>query len=153
MSSSRTDPAAIVGVWELVSWRLIGGDGAMTEPLGPSPRGHLVYTAGGDMSVVISAAGRRPLADDPAARSVADRAAAFDGVHAYAGRWRVDGDEIIHVVGPATLPNYEGTEQRRRLVLNGDLMTLATPAGRAAHIAPGSGVSGQLVWRRRAPER
>lgn len=151
MSSSTADRAAIAGAWELVSWRLLGPNGAVTEPFGPAPRGRLIYTDDGHMSVVISARDRPRLADDPALRSNADRAAAYDTVHAYAGRWWLEGDTIVHRVTMASMPAYEGTDQRRHLVLDHDLLTLTTPPGRAAHIAPGSAIVGQLVWRRVEP--
>jgi hypothetical protein len=144
-----TDPrAALVGAWELVAWQLIDPDGGVVEPFGPAPKGLLVYGADGFMSVVIAAPDRPPLPDDPAARTKADKAAAFDGAHAYAGTWTLLPGEIVHHVRVSALPNYEGTEQRRQLRLEGDLLTLTTPPGRAAHIAPGSGVVGRLTWRR-----
>jgi proteasome lid subunit RPN8/RPN11 len=143
------DPrAALVGAWELVDWRLIEADGAAVQPFGPSPTGRLIYAADGQMSVVITAAGRPSLPDDPAKRAPAEQAAAFAGVHAYAGEWALLPGEIVHYVSASALPNYEGTEQRRRYRLEGDTLTLTTPPGRAAHLAPGSATVGQLTWRR-----
>lgn len=140
---------ALVGAWELVAWQLIGPDGAV-DAFGPHPRGLLIYTADGHMSVVISAPGRAHLAADPAARTAAEKAAAFDGTHAYTGTYSLRPGEIVHHVQVATLPNYEGTDQRRRLALAGDRLTLTTPPGAAAHLAPGSAVAGCLTWQRRA---
>jgi hypothetical protein len=143
------DPrSGVVGTWELIAWQLIGPDGAIVEPFGPAPQGLLVYGADGFMSVVITARDRSRLPDVPTERTSTEKAAAFDGAHAYAGTWALLPGEIVHRVRVSALPNYEGTEQRRRLHLDGDRLTLTTPPGRAAHIAPDSGVVGRLTWRR-----
>jgi hypothetical protein len=142
------DRAALVGVWELVSWQFVRPDGTATDAFGPAPRGLLVYTAGGHMSVVITAGGREPLAVNPARRTLRERAVAFDGAHAYAGRWSLGDGEVIHHVQVSAVPNYEGSEQHRQLRLTGDQLTLTTPPGRAAHLTPGSSTVGRLIWRR-----
>lgn len=140
--------AALIGAWELVSWQFVQPDGTAVDAFGPNPRGRLVYTAGGSMSVVLSAAGRPLLPADPGARTPEQKAAAFDGAHAYAGAWRLLPGEVVHHVDVSTLPNYEGNEQHRRFQIDGDLLTLTTPPGRAAHLTPGSATVGRLVWRR-----
>ena len=140
--------SALVGAWELVAWQLLDPDGGLVEPFGPAPQGLLVYGADGFMSVVITAPDRPRLPDDPAVRTEGAKASAFDGAHAYAGTWALLPGEVVHRVRVSALPNYEGTEQRRQLDLDGDLLTLTTPPGHAAHIAPGSGVVGRLTWRR-----
>jgi hypothetical protein len=138
----------LVGVWQLERWELVQPDGTSQIPFGPSPQGRLVYTADGHMSVVISRPDRPRLADEPAARPLDQRAAAFDGAHAYAGRYQYHGDEVVHQVSVSTMPNYEGTSQRRRVAFAGDRLVLTTPPGRAAHLTPGSAVFGRLTWRR-----
>jgi hypothetical protein len=141
-------PAAIAGVWRLVAWHLVAPDGTTVDAFGPHPKGLLTYTSDGFMSVVISRAGRPTLPDDPAARSSDEKAAAFDGAHAYAGSYTLGHGEIIHHVRVSTIPNYEGVDQHRRLVLDGDTLVLSTPPGQAAHLTPGSQVYGRLTWRR-----
>jgi hypothetical protein len=142
------DPAALVGTWRLESWRLVAPDGTAVDAFGPAPRGLLIYTAEGTMSVVISAAGRARLPAAPGERGVAARAAAFDGAHAYAGRYSLRPGAVVHHVAVSTMPNYEGVDQHRRLDLDGDRLTLTTPPGQAAHLDPASGIVGCLTWRR-----
>lgn len=140
--------AALVGVWSLVTWHLVQPDGTVVDAFGPAPQGRLVYTADGHMSVVISRAGRPLLPPAPADRSAGQRAAAFDGAHAYAGTYTLRPGVVIHHVTVSTTPNYEGVDQHRRLDLDGDRLILSTPPGQAAHLTPGSPVYGRLTWRR-----
>jgi hypothetical protein len=41
------------------------------------------------------------------------KAAAFDGYMSYAGRWYVEGDEVVHTVELALTPDAVGRAQRR----------------------------------------
>lgn len=145
MTDSR---AALAGVWLLVAWELVAPDAAPASAFGPNPRGLLTYTADGWMSVVISAGERPALPADPRDRAQADKARAFDSVHAYAGTYSLLPGAIIHHVQVSAIPNYEGTDQRRQMDLRGDTLVLSTPPGQAAHLAPGSAVAGRLTWRR-----
>ena len=43
----------------------------------------------------------------------------------YAGRYRLEGDEIIHIVEMALTPDVVGLEQRRTIQLDGDTLTLS----------------------------
>jgi hypothetical protein len=42
----------------------------------------------------------------------------------YAGRWRLEGDTVLHDVRVSAHPHQVGTEQVRDVVLDGDLLTL-----------------------------
>lgn len=138
----------MIGVWRLVSWQLIGPDGHASEPFGPTPRGLLTYTADGHMSVVMSVPDRPVLPSDPAARTLPQKAAAYDRSHAYAGRYTLGEGQVIHHVQVSSMPNYEGADQVRQFELAGDRLTLNTPPGRSAVLAPGSATFGRLVWQR-----
>ena len=55
---------------------------------------------------------------------------------AYSGRYRVEGDDVVHTVEMSLYPDWNGTEQRRHVRLDDarlrlTLSTDPTPAGEA----------------------
>lgn len=105
---SATGP---VGIWRLRSYHEVDDEGRTDEgPLGPDPRGLLVYHASGYMSVSMMRTGE--------ARPGAER---FMG---YAGRWRFGGGEIVHAVEVSAHPFQVGRELIRSAVLTEGELTL-----------------------------
>ncbi|MFC5058125.1 lipocalin-like domain-containing protein [Saccharothrix xinjiangensis] len=103
--------AALVGTWRLVAFHDLDDRGdRSTGPLGAEPRGLLVYTADGHVSVNMM---RGDGADPGGTRYMG-----------YAGGWRVDGDRVLHSVGITPNPAWVDTEQVRDAVLDGDRLTL-----------------------------
>lgn len=140
-------PAALVGSWRLESFRIEAEDGATYHPLGEQPQGYITYGADGYMQVNIQAAGRdRFLTDNFLDPKPADPTAAMRYI-AYAGRYRVDQDRIVHHIEVSFFPNWIGVDQVRYARPEGDLLSLSTPLltyrGR-----PGRAT---LRWRRVAP--
>ena len=95
-----------VGSWRLVSASATTADGGRNEaPFGTRPTGALTYTAEGRMILIISYSGRKPLSGaDRIASPVAERAEAFTTSFAYAGRYTLTGDKVIHHVEVASVP-------------------------------------------------
>lgn len=119
MSSVRE---ALVGTWVLESFRVTFSDGRAA--LEPFDRGYIVYTADGTMSAILTRA-ERPLLGagslERAARATeAQKAEAFDGYLSYAGRYRLEGEDIVHEVEYALVPDIVGTELRRQFTLASD---------------------------------
>jgi len=120
-------PEDLVGAWRLVRFTVDAPHRAPRHPFGPDARGLLVYTADGHVSAVLSRAARPPLGGDleRAHRAGGDaKIAAFDGYLSYAGRWRLDGDRVVHSVELALVPDVVGAEQVRRARLDGDRLRL-----------------------------
>ena len=117
--------------WRLRSWVALGDDGSETLPMGDAPTGLLAYTDGGTMVALMSPADRsRPFgSDDLTGGTPGEQASAFSTFVAYAGRYRVEGDTIIHTVETSLFPNWVGTVQRRRWTLSDDggTLTLESP--------------------------
>ncbi|TWV57410.1 lipocalin-like domain-containing protein [Streptomyces misionensis] len=104
-------PADLVGVWRLVSFHDLGPAGERREgPLGPAPRGLLIYTADGHVSVSMS---RAPDAPRDGTR--------FMG---YAGTWQLTGHQVVHTVAVTPRAGWADTRQVRDLQLAGDRLTL-----------------------------
>lgn len=122
--------ADLVGTWELVSYYDIDDADIRSEgPLGADPRGLLIYTAHGFVSVSMMRTDGAPTAP-------------FMG---YAGTWRVAGARVLHAIAVCSNPAWAGTEQVRQMSLRGDVLTLIGTAqvdGRAQRRI--------LTWRRAA---
>jgi hypothetical protein len=133
------------GVWKLVAWRRIAGDGTVSHPLGDDATGMLVYTAGGAMTVQLAAADRPVLhTDDPLGGDAAERAAAYSTSLAYFGSYEVRGDTVVHRVDKSLFPNWSGAEQARPFTCVDDQLVLRTPP---METATGTVVN-ELAWAR-----
>jgi len=121
-------PEELVGAWSLVSF-VVRRDGRSDRyPFGDDAEGLIVYEPSGRMSAVLSARGRSSGAtrlEDAHRVRVEAKAASYDSYLSYAGRWRLEGDEVVHDVELALVPEVVGQEQRRRVRLDGDELVLS----------------------------
>lgn len=117
----------MTGVWRLtgLEHRLRGG--AVTYPLGPAPIGMLIYATNGCMSVAIM---RRQRTEFQSAGLFAgtpeEKSLAFDEYVSYGGRYRIEGDAVIHEVEFSLFPNLVGTSVTRHFFLEEDVLILST---------------------------
>lgn len=137
------DAASLLGSWRLVSIQVRHeGSGEVADLHGPDPQGYIVFTPE-RMAVLITSSGRTPPAGEAGA------AALFQGLSAYTGRYRLEGDRLITDVDVAWHPAWVNTEQPRHSVLDGDTLTLTTDV--QDHPArPGQKLHGTVVWTREA---
>jgi hypothetical protein len=136
---------ALVGTWTLIDWVSRTDAGAITHPLGTETEGRLIYTEDGHMSAVVAARERSRFGSpDPRAGSDAAIVEAFRTFVAYSGRYRIDGDSVVHFVDISLFPDWVGDEQRRHVDLHGDEMVLRTPPIEL----DGNRVVSELRWRR-----
>ena len=135
------------GAWRLERWTLEYPDGRVVRPYSPAAEGLLIYSKDGHMSAVLQSPGRAKLSSADLTRVAdADKAAAFAGCVHYAGRWRVEGNSVVHSVEFAVNPNLIGTRQVRAVELQGDRLELVA---RESLEGGGERVH-RLVWRRAA---
>ena len=112
---------------------------------GEHPIGFLTYTPEGRMIAIISDSLRPPLSsEDDLTVPAAERAAAFSTFGAYAGTFRIEADCVIHHVEVSSLQNWVGTDQVRRMKLEGDRLTLWPPPS----MLEGEQRAFELVWQR-----
>ena len=105
---------ALVGAWKLISFAYRDAEGNEILPMGPDAEGYIIYTTNGFMSASIMAGGRPKFASaDRFAASDAERLRAADATLFYCGRYRVEGDQVIHEVEVASFPNWCGGELKR----------------------------------------
>jgi len=134
-----------LGSWKLISWQIPGEGGEPRHPLGTDAQGLLVYAPDGYMFAALSASGRpRFLGGDPLGGTAEECRDAMHSYHTYCGRYRLEGDAVIHTVEMCLFPNLVGQEQIRYFRFEGDRLLLSTPP------LVRNGLSGiaQLVWAR-----
>ena len=137
-------PEDVVGAWTLVGMERIDFETGDLDPgaFSSSPRGMLIYTAGGHMWVHAEhGEGRPALIPDHVAAPKADKARATETMITYGGRYRVEDGAVVHVVDMSWDPGYVGQEHVRHATLAGDRLTL--------HRASADGHPGwNIHWRR-----
>jgi hypothetical protein len=141
---ATTNPEALLGVWELLSFEIENQDTGQRLPtLGDAPRGRLILLRSGQMMTVVTGEGRRVPTSD------LERIAAFQSMIAYSGTFRVEGDEWITTVDVSWNESWTNTEQRRYFRLKGDRLVVTSAWGESP-FEPGQTVRGVLTWEREA---
>ena len=117
----------VAGAWRLQSFVFTDATGDKHLPLGDAPRGSVVITPAGYLSLSFMA-GDRPAfgAPDLLGASEAEKAAAAASYVSFGGPCRIEGDEVVVEVDHSFFPNWTGSVQRRRFALDGDTLILAT---------------------------
>ncbi len=138
----------LIGTWKLVSAKITTDTGEVRDAWGPNPVGFLTYTADGRMSAILTLSSRKPLSvSDFISAPEGERAVAFATMTAYAGRYTLAGDKVIHHVEAASMPNDVGADLERMIVaLDSDRLVLrvAKPYLRGGLMVR----SQELVWER-----
>jgi hypothetical protein len=107
-----TDASALLGTWTMLSWRReVVATGEQSDVLGPNPVGYISYAPDGRMHAIVIKRDRDPAKSTPMAE--ADKARLFDGMLAYAGRYTLFPDRVVHHIDAAWNPAWAGTDQVR----------------------------------------
>ncbi|MDT0306486.1 lipocalin-like domain-containing protein [Streptomyces sp. DSM 44917] len=129
-------PEALIGAWELRSLHDLDDGGRPVEgPLGRSPRGQLLYTADGRVSVHMMRA--------PEERDGSADQARYMG---YGGTWSLTDGQLVHRTTVTPVDHWIDRDHPREAELEGDRLTLRGDAvvdGRLRHRV--------LVWQRAQP--
>ncbi len=116
----------LVGTWKLVSASSTTSAGERNEtPYGLNPAGLLTYTLDGRMNAMISYGGRKSLS--VGGGTLEEQADAFKTFLAYAGRYTLSDDKVIHRVEISSIQTYVGKNLVRGVKFQGDRITLTTP--------------------------
>jgi len=135
----------LLGSWRLLSWTISDPAGVRT-PFGATPKGTLLYTPDGGMAAAVCTADRPVLsAASPRQASSEEAKAAFVSFFCYTGRWHLDSDHVVHSVELALNPGMVGTEQRRRVVWQDEVLALTADEPVGADVR-----HHELRWRRTA---
>jgi Lipocalin-like domain len=140
-------PAQIIGRWDIVSWLQLYEDGRRQAPLGENLDGFIRYVEDGDMICMIANADQPNFTSGGQWNaSEEERARAYSSMLAYAGKWRIEGESVVHAVEQSLFPGWKGGDQRRHVRLDGDTLYIE------AHLEQGTpqARTAQLKWRRAA---
>lgn len=116
-----------IGGWHLLSWEIRYSDNdRVSQPFGANPHGLILYTPDGYMNAVIARTDRAQFPVDQSIKSLSTEilAEAYAGYFQYAGRYRIEGQNVIHSVQMSLNPNFVGSEQVRGFAFEGNRLTL-----------------------------
>ncbi len=135
---------SLVGTWTLVS-ETAHQDDKTTQPLGPNPRGLLMFDSAGRFMMIIARADIPKFAVNKRdAGTPEENKAVLAGMLGFFGTYSVNDAEQVLIIRPeaGTFPNWNGADQKRFLTFKGDQMmwTNRTPAIGAEVV--------EVVWKR-----
>jgi len=141
-SETQITPNQLLGTWKLLTAVSTTASGERNEnPYRENPSGLLTYSPTGRVIALISFGGRKPLSIRAATE---EKAEAFDTFLAYAGRYSVNGNKVVHHVEISSIQNYVNRDLIRTVSFDGDSMTLTTPPTSVS----GKGQTLSLTWQR-----
>jgi len=118
----------LVGTWTWVSLH-ITRDGTQSQPMGPTPKGFIVFDSNGRFAYLLSRPGRAKfVANNREQGTPEENKATVEGSLGYSGTYSVSGKTLIFKIEASTYPNAEGTEQKRSFTLTGDELKYTNPA-------------------------
>lgn len=139
-------PDSPVGTWRLVSMdREVLETNAVSHAFGGHAVGLLTYMSDGRMMVMIVDSTRKPPARPTA--TDAEALGLYRSMLAYAGTYRIQGNEIITHVALSWNQTLTGTDQKRFFKLEDNRLTISTPPLVSAFLRNQTTVT-TLVWER-----
>lgn len=138
----------LIGAWTLKSFvREVSGTSERYNQFGEHPKGLLIYSKDGRMSVIIAAENRvAPRGDTPTDE---ERIKLHESMIAYAGTYRVEDGKVIHHIDIAWNEARLGSDQVRYYTIDGAVLTVKTPTIKSP-VDGREGVS-VLVWEKAPP--
>lgn len=126
LSSIASAAEPLVGTWQLTAFTTVTlKTNEVTKIFGDNPTGLVQYTRGGHMVVFLQTG--TPHQPQGTVLTDEDRAAIHKGIiGAYSGKYRVEGNKVIHEVKAAAWPQWIGTEQTRTFEVSGNTLTIKT---------------------------
>lgn len=136
----------LVGTWRSVSTVVARKDGTRLEPFGKQPAGILIFTANGDVALIVTRSDTPKIASSNRLEGTPEEyRAIMRGTHAFFGTFTADDDAksfTISILG-GTFPNEVGGQSKRTVTaISSDELKFTYPAGGAP------GALAQATWRR-----
>ena len=121
----------LIGHWQLESFIERGENGESFDVWGSNPAGYITYLESGHMSVVFAGSARSAYSGAWSGVTDAQKAANYDAMVAYSGRFTAQEDCVVHHVEVCWIPNWEGRDLERHVTfLPDDRVLLRTPSER-----------------------
>lgn len=136
----------LVGTWRSVSTVVTRKDGTRLEPFGKQPVGILIFTANGNVALIVTRSDAPKIAASNRLEGTPEEyRAIMRGTHAFFGTYGIDDGAksfTISILG-GTFPNEVGRQSKRTVTaINSDELKFTYAAGGAA------GALAQATWRR-----
>ena len=131
LAQDKTLQQQVVGTWTYVSVDIVNPDGSRVPLFGPNPEGLAVFDTTGRYMLLTA---RRDLARFASTNrnegTPEENRAVVQGSIAHFGTYTVNEAErtITFRIQTSTFPNWNGTEQKRPIFIEGDRLKWATPA-------------------------
>ena len=136
------DGSKIHGVWRLVAYDVEFQDTGERRPVfGKNPVGYIIFMPEGRMMAYLEAENRKAPQNDE------ERAAAYRTMHAYTGKYRLEGDKWITKVDGSWNVSLTGTNQERFFRFEGDHLHVVSQWLRYTMFDNRMG-RGILIWER-----
>ncbi|HEU5308172.1 MAG TPA: lipocalin-like domain-containing protein [Acidimicrobiia bacterium] len=118
----------VVGAYRVAAMEHYTDSGEVGRPYGNPPLGFAFYSTEGYTSTILMRPDRVNFAGgDVLGGETSEKVAAFETAAAFAGRWELVDDTIVHRLEAATYPNWVGTTQVRPFEVDEDGLTLYPP--------------------------
>ena len=108
----------LTGTWHFVVAEVTAPDGTKSYPFGPTPRGMVIFTAGGDFMQIHIASGVPKIANGNRLQATPEEyAGIMRGTIAQFGTYTVDEEKKTFTMkfAASTFPNWDGIEQTRSI--------------------------------------
>lgn len=139
--------STVVGTWRLLSMTAREQASGNESAVWPGDAiGFLTYTSDGRMSAVLAAAARPISTDSAGTAPPQEQAMLFRQSIAYAGRYSLTSNGVVHHVEVAADPTWIGKDQLRFTRFEGNRLIITTPSIASA-LAP-QALTYLLVWER-----
>ncbi len=126
--STSAEPKSLVGTWRVISVDSRRAAASAWEPeYGPNPRGYFIYETTGHFSLQFGAYPSARFTSGDDRKPTPDEAkAVYLNYLAYFGTYTVDWTRSIvtHHVEGSLMPGYNGTDQERPFVLDGNRLEI-----------------------------
>ena len=106
----------LIGGWILQEWDCTVDGRYLNHPFGPKAKGSLLYTADFRMAAILMKPNRPHFKVSNLIKGLdKEKIAAVEGYVSYGGRYRIEGNQVIHSVEYSLLPNWIGTDLVRTI--------------------------------------
>ena len=137
----------IIGTWRLISMKSRDNiTGIESNTWGENPLGFITYTAGGRMSAILTNANRSISADSAGSASTEEQAMLFRNSFAYAGRYTLTNNGVIHHVDIAADPTWMAKDQIRFARIEGTKLIISSPPIKS--VTSQNPIEFSVVWER-----
>ncbi len=137
------------GTWQLVSFEMRYSDGQISYPYGQDAIGYLMYTADGYMSATLMKNNRPKLkALEMVEATIEEQTTAVQTYHSYCGKYKVQGNKVIHHVEASLFPNWIGVNQYRFFEFTGNRLLISSPSFELNN----KQLSAYLIWEKNSTD-